>query len=323
MFATATATAPILSAPTTVRRSRSAGPDHRSWLLLASVLLLMCLRLSASAALVDVDFNAIRGTEISELLIAALRPASGTTFATTDPNPAAVPADVTAGPIFNPTGGLQRVLITWSSVKSPPVITFIGLRTPLIIKTLSAGAPPTTTPVGPAWLLPNVPGFYFAVVSPAELVVSTLPGLLAQTPGSVQAASGHALEFTGVSTDLKLGDLQAQLKDFTMTYDTSGATRIVIRAKSEEDARHVDRWVWWRKPLVFAGADLGVKKLQFPAKLLDQTTMTRDKDQLIATTTLQNDMKTQAFNVLANAIRKQLRNFQPPTPPTPPAPAAK
>jgi hypothetical protein len=248
-------------------------------------------------------------------LIDALCPPTGTTFATTDPTPLPAGADpVVTGPVFNPTGGLQRVLISWSTVKSPPVITFIGLRTQLIVTTLSKGTPGTATPIGPAWLLPNVPGFYFAVVSPQMLVVSTLPGLQAQIPGNPQAASGHALEFTGAATDLKLGDLQAQLKDFTMTYDSSGATRIVIRAKSEDDAKHVDRWVWWRKPLVFAGADLGVKKLQFPAKLLDQTSISRDKDKLIAVTTLKQDMRTQAFSVLANAIRKQLRNFQPPKP---------
>jgi len=284
------------------------------WLAGAAVLI-CALTLSgrASAALVDVNYNAIRGTPISDVLISALCPHDGVLYASDDP-PAPVARDPNApppAPTFNPTGGLQRVLISWANVKSPPIIRFFGLNTALQQKTLAKDLPSVTTPIGPAWPLPNVPGFYFAVVSPTELEVSTLATLQAAVRSAPPEPSGHALHFSGPATDLKLGDLQPLLKDFSMSYESNGDTKIIIRATSEDAAKHVDRWVWWRKPIVFAGADIGVKKLQFPAKLLDQTVMVRDKDELIATTTLHDDMQTQAFNVLADAIRKQLRNFKP------------
>jgi len=282
-----------------------------------ALLLTLSLCGQAGAALVDVNYNAIRGTPISDVLIRALCPHDGGLYASDDP-PTPVPGDPNAAPpppTFNPTGGLQRVLISWANVKSPPVIRFFGLNTALQEKTLTKGAPPVATPIGPAWPLPNVPGFYFAIAGPTELEVSTLATLLSSTRTPPPEPSGHALHFTGPATDLKLGDLQPLLKDFAMSYESNGDTKIIIRANSEDAAKHVDRWVWWRKPIVFAGADIGVKKLQFPAKLLDQTIMVRDKDELIATTTLHDDMQTQAFTILADAIRKQLRNFKPHLPP--------
>jgi len=305
--------------PTPSLRLRRFVPTLLGRWLTGAATLAMALILGgrADAALVDVNYNAIRGTPISEVLISALCPHDGVLYASDDP-PTPVPGDASTlppAPVFNPTGGLQRVLISWANVKSPPVIRFFGLNTALQERTLAKGVAAVTTPIGPAWPLPNVPGFYFAVVSPTELEVSTLATLLTATRAPPPEPSGHALHFSGPATDLKLGDLQPLLKDFSMSYESNGDTKIIIRANSEDAAKHVDRWVWWRKPIVFAGADIGVKKLQFPAKLLDQTIMVRDKDELIATTTLHDDMQTQAFNILADAIRKQLRNFKPHVPP--------
>lgn len=262
------------------------------------VLLLMVLAVPASAALVDAEFDSIRGTPIAQLFINALAPASDPSHP--DPPPAS-----------KPLPDLARVLVGWNGVHSPPVIRFIGLAAKDVVPPLAHGAAPTATPVGPSWPLPNLSGFWIAIAGDRDLLVSTPAQLAHLKPSPIPPGSGHAMRFTGPATDLKLGDLQSSLRCFVMTYDSDGTTKATLFANSEKDAKHVDRYIWWRKPIVYAGADLGVTKLKFPAHLLDQTDISRDKDQLIASTNLHDDLRAQAFQVLADQIQKELRNFQP------------
>ncbi len=264
---------------------------------LAILAVLAVLGRPCSAALVDCEFDTIRGTPVANLFLDALKPKH-------------VPGQPKAANAAD-LSKLARVLVQWDGVKSPPIIRFIGLPARATMAPLIVGETSTQTPLGPSWPLPNLPGFAAVVVGEADLVVSTPAKLAALAPVPVPGPTGHAMQFTGPATDLKLGDLLPSLRAFSMTYDGNGSTKAVLFAKSESDAKHVDRYIWWRKPLVYAGADLGISKLQFPARLLDQTDISRDKDQLVATTSLDGDIRNQAFQVLADTIQRELRNFQP------------
>jgi hypothetical protein len=247
------------------------------------------------AALVDADFSEIKETAVGQMFISCLQPAH---------------AEGTA-PDADPPIEIKRLLVSWEGVKAPPVIRFIGVDASAVTAHLAEGKAPTQTSVGPSWALPNLNGFAVAMVKPDELVVSTPAALEKLQLPDLPQASGHVLQFTGPASDLKLGELQDKLKDFVLIHDHNGVTKVSVHANDEKDAKAVDRWIWWRKPVVFAGADVGVKKLKFPAKLLDQTDIARHKDTITASTTLKDDMRSEAFIYLADAIRREVRRFQP------------
>lgn len=282
--------------------------------LAALACLLVLVAADARAALVDAQYEAIKDTAVATVLTSALQmppPADGGQQPGSVPG-AAPQAEPAAGdPAADPLAGLNRILVGWEGVRSPPVIRFVGLDAAATVTRLSAGKEPTATAIGPSYPLPNLPGFCIVAVGERELVVSTPAALEKLQLPPLPPASGHALQFTGPASDLKLGELQDKLKDFHLTYDSDGVTRATLRANNEKDAKKVDRWVWWRKPLVYAGADLGVKKLKFPAKLLDQTEIARSDDALIATTSLKDDLKLQAFQMLADQIKRECRRFAP------------
>jgi hypothetical protein len=288
---------------------------HRIAAIAAGACLAAMTAAHAGAALVDAEYAEIRDTSVGKLFDSCLQPAapvaSGSQAGTTPPAPQiTVVNDPPAAAAANPTAELKRVLVSWDGVKSPPVIRFIGIPAEAIAASLAGGKPSTPTAVGPSWPVPNMPGFAVAIAKPDELVISVPETLEKLQLAPCPAASGHPLRFTGPGTDLKLGEIQDKVKDFELIYDHGGATKATITTPSDKDAKALDRWVWWRKPVVFAGADVGVKKLKFPARLLDQTDIDRSKNQLIATTTLQDDMRGQAFDYLTDAIRREIRRFE-------------
>ncbi len=268
---------------------------------------------SASAALVDVEFVEIRDTPVGIMFSDCLKgeppaaPADPAAAATADPA-------VTMGPPA-PTDDdgvkdLKRVLVGWDGVRSPPVIRFIGMSADDTIARISKGQPGIPTALGPSWPMPNLSGFAIVKVGEKELVVTTPASFEHLTLAPLPEAAGHALDFKAPSTDLKLGDLQDKISDFHLTYDKEGSTLLQVNTPNERDAKSVDRYIWWRKPVVFAGADVGVKKLKFPAKLFDQTEITRKRNVLTAKTTLKDEMRDQAFIYLADAIKRELRRYQ-------------
>ena len=152
------------------------------------------------------------------------------------------------------------MVVSWSGVKTPPVIRYLGLASESVVGPIKHGDPGTPTPVGLSWPLPNLSGFSIAIAGPDDLIVSTPEQLAKLKPTPAPPATGHAMRFIGPATDLKLGDLQKSLRSFTMTYESDGSTKAVLFANNEGDAKHVDRYIWWRKPLVYAGADIGTQR---------------------------------------------------------------
>jgi hypothetical protein len=279
--------------------------------LAAVACLASCAVAPVGAALVDAEYAEIRDTSIGALFVSCLQCAPPAPAPAAPQQVSGQPQPVVAAdpPATDPTKELKRVLVSWDGVKSPPVVRFIGLPAEEVAAAIAGGKPSTPTAVGPSWPVPNVPGFVIAVVKPDELVMSVPSTLEKLQLAPPPPPSGHALRFTGPGSDLKLGEIQDKVRDFELIHDHGGATTATINTPSAKDAKSLDRWVWWRKPVVFAGADVGVKKLKFPSKLLDQTDIDRKDAALVATTTLKDDMRAQAFDYLTDAIKRELRRF--------------
>jgi hypothetical protein len=284
----------------------------RSMIRAACVASLSFAPMTAHAALVDVEFAEIRDTPVGTMLRDCLKPAPPAAPAAIDPA-APAPTGTPAAPPTeeDPTVGLRRVTVAWEGTKSAPIIRFLGVPAQQEIARISAGKDGTDTPLGKSWPLPRLPGFAIVAVGEEELVVAPPKTLEQLKLAPWPAAPGHALDFKAPATDLKLGDLQDRITDFHLTYDSSGNTLLQVNTPSEKMAKSVDRYIWWRKPVVFAGADVGIKKLKFPARLLDATDIDRKKNVLTAKVTLKDDMKNQAFGYLADAITRELRRYRP------------
>jgi hypothetical protein len=280
-------------------------------LRLAVACLASCAAGEAAAALVDAQYDEIRDTSVGALFVSCLQPAPAAagSQAGSTPGTTVSGTPVADPPAVDPTKDLKRVLVSWDGVKSPPIVRFVGLPAEAVAAAIAGDKPSTPTAVGPSWPVPNVPGFAIAVVKPDELVMSVPSTLEKLQLPELPPPSGHSLRFTGPGSDLKLGEIQDKVKDFELVHDHGGATKATINTPSAKDAKSLDRWVWWRKPVVFAGADVGVKKLKFPSKLLDQTDIDRHDAALVASTTLKDDMRLQAFDYLTDAIKRELRRF--------------
>ncbi len=263
------------------------------------------------AAIVDAQFAEIRDTPIGTMFKECLKAAPPAAPApAADGTPAPAPA-VPEAPEDDPTVGLRRVLVAWTGVRSPPTIRFQGIPAQAAIARISEGKEGTDTAIGKSWPLPRLPGFSMVAVGEDELVVAPAKALEQLKLVEWPAPPGNALDFKAPATDLKLGDLQDRISDFHLTYDSAGNTQLKVNTPSEKMAKSVDRYVWWRKPVVYAGADVGIKKLKFPARLLDATAIDRKKNVLTAKLTLKDDMKDQAFGYLADAISRELRRYRP------------
>ncbi|MBA3709080.1 MAG: hypothetical protein H0W83_09710 [Planctomycetes bacterium] len=283
----------------------------------ACVGVLSLLALPARAALVDVQFADIKDTPVGTMLRDCLKPEAPPAPAAADGTAAPAdgaavdPAATAAVPEEDPTVGLRRVTVAWEGTKSPPIIRFLGIPSKQAVDRISKGQAGTDTPLGKSWPLPRLPGFSVVILGDEDLVVAPPKTLETLKVAAWSAAPAHALDFTAPATDLKLGDLQDKISDFHLTYDSSGSTLLQVNTPSEKMAKSVDRYIWWRKPVVFAGADVGIKKLKFPARLLDAADIDRKKNVLTAKVTLKDDMKNQAFGYLADAISRELRRYRP------------
>lgn len=246
------------------------------------------------AATIDVDYTKVRDGGIGAALSAALATAAS-------------PGEVVPDPLAN----CQRVLITWSGPKQPPVVRFLGVDTTAYCKRLSdSGATSIETPFGTAWALPQQQGFSVVALSDQELLMAP-PTLLATIEAPAwPPATTNVISFSGPATDLKLGDLQDELRDFIFAWEPNGAVSLHATANSKGDAKAVLRYISLRQPLLDAAASLGVDKAQFPSKLLDATTFDRQGNVIIARLALDEPTQAEAVEYLAKQIRKQMWKYK-------------
>lgn len=261
---------------------------------LISAVILCCSVALLGAATIDVDYTKVRDGSIGTALSAAL--------ATAGSEGEVVP---------DPLAACQRVLITWSGPKQAPVLRFLGVDTTAFCARLSnSGAISTDTKFGSAFALPKQKGFAVVALGDNELLMAP-PTLLAtiDAPAWPQATS-NVISFSGPATDLKLGDLQDELKDFIFAWEPSGAISLRATANSKSDAKAVLRYIALREPFLDAAAALGVDKAQFPSKLLDATTFDRKDNVVIARLDLDEPTRVQAVDYLADQIRKQMKKYK-------------
>jgi hypothetical protein len=246
-----------------------------------------------SAATIDVDYTKIRDGKLG----IALR----TTLDTAAPGAPAAEDHLAA---------CQRVLITWSGPKQPPVVRFLGVDTGTLCKRLAEnGANSTDTKFGAAYPLPHQAGFSVVALSANELLMAPPALLSTMDVPPWPAASTNVLSFSGPATDLKLGELQDELKDFVFAWEPTGAVTLQATANSKSDAKAVLRYISVREPLLDAAAALGVDKAQFPSKLLDAATFDRKGNVIVARLDLNEAMRAEAVEYLANQVRKQMRKY--------------
>jgi len=253
-----------------------------------------CVVTALGAATIDVDYTKVREGGIGVALSATLATA-------------AAEGEVVADPL----AVCQRVLITWSGPKQPPVVRFLGVDTAGYCARLAAsGATSIDTKFGVSWSLPKQKGFAVVALNDNELLMAP-PALLATIEAPAwPVATANIISFSGPATDLKLGDLQDELKDFVFAWEPTGSVSLHATANSKSDAKAVLRYISLREPLLDAAAALGVDKAQFPAKLLDATTFDRQNNIVIARLDLDEPTRVQAIDYLADQIRKQMRKYR-------------
>lgn len=259
-----------------------------------SLIAMLCSVALLGAATIDVDYPKVRESGIGAALSAALA-TSGS------------PGEVVPDPLSE----CQRVLITWSGPKQPPVVRFLGVDTKAFCHRLSAsGATSIETPFGAAWALPQQPGFSVVALSDRELLMAP-PTLLATIEAPAwPPATANVISFSGPGSDLKLGDLQDELRDFLFAWEPTGAVSLHATANSKSDAKAVLRYISLRQPLLDAAAALGVDKAVFPAKLLDATTFDRQGNVIIARLALDAPTQAEAVEYLAKQIRRQMSKYK-------------
>lgn len=253
-----------------------------------------CVATVLGAATIDVDYAKVRDGSIGAALNA--------TLATT----------ATAGEVVpDPLVACQRVLITWSGPKQPPIVRFLGVDTAVYCARLVASeAVSIDTKFGTAYALPKQKGFAVVALSDNELLMAP-PALLATIEAPVwPELTTNVISFSGPATDLKLGDLQDELKEFVFAWEPTGAISLHATANSKSDAKAVLRYISLREPLLDAAAALGVDKAQFPAKLLDAATFDRQNNIVIARLDLDEPTRVQAIDYLAEQIRKQMKKYK-------------
>lgn len=260
----------------------------------ARLLILSCLAFAASAATIDCAFPHIRDTTL------------GGTLATTLQVPA-----VEGQPAHEPLRECSRVLITWSGPKAPPVVRFKGVAArELMGRYAAAGAAPVESRYGAAYPLPQQQGFVAVALADDELLIAT-PTLMAQLEAPEwPTASGNVMDFTGPATDLKLGDLQDELRHFNFVWGPDGKLVLRATATSKTDAKAVIRYISLRKPLVDAAAGVGIEKAEFPSKLLNAATFDRKDAEVIARMELDDPTRLQAVDYLAKAVTRQMRKYR-------------
>ena len=262
----------------------------------------------------------VEGGATAVAVVPAVDPAtSGPAAAATDPSIAASgTASATASGAavvddpskpFNALLTLHRALVKWDGATNPPVIRLRGLDFASLLARLAKREGPMDNINGRTWPLPGFPGFGLVVINGESVVIPLkatakidLPAWPAQGP--------HALDAHAPSKDLKLYDLQQKITEFHLVYDQSGETLLNVSTPSDKTARSVDRYVWWRSPLVFAGADIGVKRLKFPARILNATTIQRTNNILSVSLNLAPELRDQAFDYLVDAMKRELHRYR-------------
>lgn len=263
----------------------------RQPLRLAALLLLAGI---AAAANVDCAFPHIRDTTLGAALSTAL----------------GAPATEGAAAIEQPLKDCQRVLIVWSGPKAAPVVRFQGVPSEALMARYAATGTRIESRHGPAYPLPQQPGFVAVALDEQELMIAT-PAILAQiAPPAWPEPTGNVLDFSGPATDLKLGDLQDELSSFLFAWQPDGKLMLRATAASRHDAKAVLRYVAIRKPLVQAAAGVGVDKAEFPAKLLEAAAFSREENVLIARMDLDQPTREQAVEYLAKAVRRQMKKYR-------------
>jgi hypothetical protein len=248
----------------------------------------------ATAANIDCAYPHIRDTTL------------GTALATTLGAPA-TPEGAVA--IDQPLKDCQRVLITWSGPKAPPVVRFLGVPAEALVARYAATGTRVDSRHGPAYPLPQQPGFIAVALGESDLLIAT-PAVLAQIdPPEWPEATGNVLDFSGPATDLKLGDLQDELSDFLFAWQPDGKLVLHATANSRHDAKSVLRYISIRKPLVQAAAGVGVDKAELPAKLLDCATFSREDNILTARMDLDEPTRVEAVEYLAKQVRRQMKKY--------------
>jgi hypothetical protein len=210
---------------------------------------------------------------------------------------------------FNALLTLHRALVKWDGATNPPVIRLRGLDFADLIARLAKREGPLDNINGKTWPLPGFPGFGLVVIGGESVVIPLKAAAKIDLP-AWPAQGPHALDAHAPSKDLKLYDLQQKITEFHLVYDQSGETLLNVSTPSDKTARSVDRYVWWRSPLVFAGADLGVKRLKFPARILNATTIQRTNNILSVSLNLAPELRDQAFDYLVDAMKRELHRYR-------------
>jgi hypothetical protein len=258
------------------------------------VAVLCCSAAALGAATIDVDYAKVKEGKLGMALAA--------TLATEPVNGAEAP---------DPLAACTRVLVTWSGPKQPPVARFLGVSSEAYLKRLAeAGAVPIDTKFGPAYPLQKQKGFAVVALGASELMMAP-PTLLATIDAPAwPELTTNVMSFSGPATDLNLGDLQDELKDFVFAWEQSGAISLHAVANSKSDAKAVLRYISVREPLLDAAAALGVDKAVFPAKLLGATTFDRQGTMIIAKLDLDDATRAEAMEYLSNQVRKQMKKYR-------------
>lgn len=270
-----------------IRAVRRAYAGVRMRVIIAFLLPLLCTA-GASAALVDVDFTRFRDTPVGEMLAGCLK------------------VSETVGP----GDGIDRVLVAWSGAKSAPSIRYHGVNADALIQHLATLGAALPSSAGEAYALPNLEGFACIRLAADEVLLGPIKALSTLAAPEWPQATEHALVFTGLATDLKLGDVQERIRDFVMLWDTPGQVLLTVNAINNAQARSLDRWLAVAGPMVKVAAGVGVKKAKFPALLLEQTDISRKGSALIGRGTLSDETVAQAHRELVDTLTKQITKYR-------------
>jgi len=250
----------------------------------------------ATAALVDIDYAKVRHLTIAKTLAGIL---------------ASAPTETPDADAFNPASSLSRVVITWDGAKAPPSLRYEGVPVAELVRRLAALGEPTASPQGPAYALPGVAGYSLLALGESEAAVLPTRLLATVTPPEWPAErSAHAVSFSGVSGDLKIGDASDRVRSFDLAWNMPGDVVVRVQATSNDAARSLLRWLGASRPLISIAAGFGSTRADFASDLLAVTTINRKGSLVTAVAKLEGKVLAQVESELLRAITKQMRRYR-------------